>query len=94
MSTHDQMLSQAERMRNTCKDWLDQPGHAQAKQVQQGIERLISDLKQKRDGNSIDNDLKTIISSLDRVEEEVMDHHHSDQLKSQCEDMRRDTRNI
>ncbi len=94
MSTHDQMLNQAERMRNTLRDWLDQPNHPEARQVQQNIERLISDLKQKRNGSAVDNDLKGIIGSLDRVSEEVMDHHHSDQLKGQCEDMRRETRNL
>lgn len=94
MSAHDQMLNQAERMRNTLRDWLDQPNHSQARQVQQDIERLISDLKQKKNGSAVDNDLKTIMASLERVEEEVMDHHHSNQLRGQCEDMRRETRNL
>lgn len=94
MSNHDQLLQQAERMRNTCRDWLDQPNHSQAGQIQSNIERLISDLKQKKSRESIDNDLKNLISSLDRVNEEVMDHNHSDQLSSMCESMRNEARNL
>ncbi len=87
--THDQLVQQAERMRNTLRDWLDQPNHSQAKQVQSNVERLISDAKSKKSRDAIDNDLKSIMQSLERVEEEVMDHHHSDKLISTCEDMRR-----
>jgi hypothetical protein len=90
MSNHDSILKQAERMRNTLRDWLDQPGHAQARTVQQGIERLISDTRGKKSREALDNDLKQIISSLERVEEEVMDHHHSDQLINMCDDLRRE----
>lgn len=92
--THDQLVQQAERMRNTLRDWLDQPNNAQAKQVQSNVERLISDAKAKKSREALDNDLKNIVQSLERVEEEVMDHHHSDKLISMCEDMRRDARNL
>lgn len=91
---HDQLLQKAERMRNTLRDWLDQPNHSQARQVQSSVERLISDIKSKKSREAIDNDLKTIVQSLERVEEEVMDHHHSDSLISNCEDLRRDARNL
>lgn len=92
--THDQLVQQAERMRNTLRDWLDQPNHAQAKQVQGNVDRLISDAKGKKSRESLDNDLRSVIQSLERVEEEVMDHHHSDKLISMCEDMRKDVRNL
>lgn len=90
MSNYDTILNQAERMRNTLRDWLDQPGHSQARTVQQNIERLISDVRGKKSREALDNDLKQIISSLERVEEEVMDHHHSNQLINMCEDLRRE----
>lgn len=77
-------------MRNTLRDWLDQPGHSQAKSVQQNIERLISDVRGKKSREALDNDLKQIVSSLERVEEEVMDHHHSNQLINMCDDLRRE----
>lgn len=86
---YDTLQQQAERMRNTLKDWLDQPNHAQARNVQQNIERLITDVRGKKAREALDADLKNIIGSLERVEEEVMDHHHSDQLINMCEDMRR-----
>lgn len=90
MSNYDSILSQAERMRNTLRDWLDQPGHSQARTVQQNIERFISDVRGKKSRDALDNDLKQIVQSLERVEEEVMDHHHSDKLISMCEDLRRE----
>lgn len=77
-------------MRNTLRDWLDQPGHSQAKTAQQAVERLISDVRGKKSREALDNDLKQIISSLERVEEEVMDHHHSDKLIGMCDDLRRE----
>lgn len=66
------------------------PGHSQAKAVQQNIERLISDVRGKKSREALDNDLKQIVQSLERVEEEVMDHHHSDKLISMCDDLRRE----
>jgi len=90
MSNYDDLQRQAERMRNTCRDWLDQPNHAQARNMQQNIERFISDVRSKKAREALDADLKNIVNSLERVEEEVMDHHHSNQLISMCEDLRRE----
>lgn len=92
--THDQLAQQAERMRNTLRDLLDEPNHAQAKQVKSNIKRLISDVKAKKSREALDADLKSIVQSLERVDGVVMDHHHSDKLISMCEDMRKDARNL
>lgn len=81
-------------MRNTLKDWLDQPGDSQARTVGQNIERLIGDIRAKKSREALDSDLKQVIQSLERVEEEVMDHHHSDKLISMCEDLRSDARKL
>lgn len=94
MSNHDQLVGKAERIRNSLRDFLDQPGHSQARQVQQQVEGLISDLKQKKSRETIDSRLKTLISKLERVEEEVMDFNHSNQLRGLCEGMRADARNL
>lgn len=90
MTNYDDIQRQAERMRNTLRDWLDQPNHPQARNVQQNVERLISDIRGKKAREALDADLKNIMSSLERVEEEVMDHHHSDSLVNMCEDLRRE----
>lgn len=87
---HDQLLSQVERLRGTLRDWLDQPEHAQARSVQQAIDRLVSDIRAKKPREALDSDLRTVVGMLQRVEEEVMDHHHSNQLVSMCENLRRD----
>lgn len=77
-------------MRNTLRDWLDQPNHGQARAAQEAVERLISDARSKKSREALDNDLKQIVASLQRVEEAVMDHHHSDRLISMCDDLRRE----
>lgn len=92
--THDKLLQQAERMRNNLRDWIDDPGDNQARQAQSAVERLISDIKAKKSREAIDNDLKQIMSSLRKIEEEAMDHHHSDKLFDDCEDLRREARNL
>ena len=94
MSNHDQLAKQAERVRNNLRDLLDQPDHSQARSVRQHVEALISELKQKKSRETIDSRLKTLISNLERVEEEVMDFRHSNQLKGLCEDMRRETQKL
>lgn len=85
---HDQLLNQAERMRNTLRDWLDQPSHAQARTVEQSVERLIGDIRSKKPREALDANLRNIVDALRRVEEEVMDFHHSNQLISMCENLR------
>jgi hypothetical protein len=90
MSNHEMLLKQAERMRNNLHDLLDMPNHSQAKQVHSNIEQLISYLHAQKGRDVIDNALKTIISSLERVEEEVMDFRHSNQLIDTCKDLRRE----
>lgn len=90
MSNHESLLKQAERLRGNLRDLLDMPNHAQARQVHGNIEQLISHLRAKKSRDVIDNALKTIISSLERVEEEVMDFRHSNQLRGMCEDLRRE----
>ena len=77
-------------MRNNLRDLLDMPNHAQAKQVHHGIEQLIGHLHAGKSRDVIDSALKSIINSLERVEEEVMDFRHSNQLRGMCEDMRRE----
>ena len=78
-------------MRNTLRDWLDQPNHAQARQVVRDVEQVISDLRSKKSREAIDSRIKSVINSLERVEEEVMDFHHSNQLASMCENLRNQT---
>lgn len=94
MANHDQLAQQAERMRNTCKDYLDQPNHRQANDVLNELNGLITDLRSKRDRDSIDRRLKTLMDKLRWVDAEVMDHHHSDAISNQCEQMRGQIRSL
>ncbi len=64
--------------------------HAQARRVHSSIELLISNLHAKKSREAIDTILKQLISELQRVEEDVMDFHHSNQLVSFCEDIQRE----
>jgi len=94
MSNHDQLAQQAERMRNTFKDYLDQSNHRQANDVLNELNGLIADLRSKRDGDVVDRRLKTLMDKLRWVDAEVMDHHHSDAISNQCEQMRGQIRNL
>lgn len=94
MVNHDQLLQRAERLRNTFRDCLDDPSNSQARSLGSSIERLISDLHAKKDGDAIENDLKVIISGFDRLDQSVMDYSHSDSLKGDCENMFREAGNL
>lgn len=76
------------------RDLLDMPNHPQARQVHGNIEQLINQLHAKKGRDVIDNTLKTIINSLERVDEEVMDFRHSNQLAGMCEGMRREAQRL
>jgi hypothetical protein len=90
MSNHDDILRQAERMRNTLRDLLDQPNHPQARTVQQNVERLISDTRAKKGREALDADLKNIRHSLEHVESDVMDQPDSHRLIDMCEELRQE----
>jgi hypothetical protein len=94
MASYEQMLTQAERMRNNFKDLVDQPNDGSARSVFSEIEGLVSDLKAKKSGMTIDNRLKNLEQRLKHLNEEVMDFRHSNMLADTCNDMRRDTRNL
>ena len=90
MSSHDSLLRQAERLRNNFKDLVDMSEHAQARRVHSSIELLISNLHAKKSREAIDTILKQLISELQRVEEDVMDLRHSNQLIGLCENLNRE----
>lgn len=94
MSNHDQLLKQAEQMRNKFKDLVDQANHSAARFIHKEIEALVSDLRSKRDGRSIENRLKNLEHHFSGLNQEVMDWRHSNLLKGWCEDMRQETRNL
>lgn len=86
--THERILQDAERLRNTLRDWLDQPTHQQARLLEQAADRLISDTRGKKRRDALDNDVKQVINVLRQVEQDVMDHHHSDHLQGMYENLR------
>jgi hypothetical protein len=94
MSNHDEMLRQAERMRNNFKDLVDQPNDGAARAVFSDIEGLVSDLKSKKNGMTIDNRLKNLEQHLRNLNEQVMDFNHSDMLADNCQNMRQHTRDL
>lgn len=91
---HDQLAQQAERMRNTFRDYLDQPNHSQANNVLRDINELISDLKGKKGRDVVDSRLRQIMDKARQIDEEVMDVHHSSAIAGLCEQMRGQARNL
>ena len=67
MSHHDQLVRQAEKVRENLRDLLDQPDNSQARNVLQHVDALINELKQKKTSERIDSRLKTIISKLEHL---------------------------
>lgn len=94
MSNHDQLAQQAERMRNTFNDYLDQPNHAQASHIMREINELISDLKAKKSRDAIDRRLRNIMDKARQIDEEVMDVHHSSAIAGLCDQLRGQTRTL
>ena len=94
MSSHDEMLKQAERMRNNFKDLVDLPNESEARYLRQEIEGLVSDLSAKKSGMAIDNRLKNLEHHLKELNQEIMDFNHSNMLAGMCEDMRHHTRDL
>jgi hypothetical protein len=94
MSLYDDMLQQAERMRNNFKDLVDEPNESEAQYVHSEIEGLVSDLSSKKSGTTVDNRLKNLEHHLRQLNQEIMDYNHSNMLADMCEDMRRHTREL
>jgi hypothetical protein len=94
MSNHEEMLKQAERIRNNFKDLVDQPNTSEAQSIRNEIEGLVSDLRAKKDGRSIENRLKNLEHHLKGLNQEIMDFRHSNQIAGMCEDMRQHTRDL
>jgi hypothetical protein len=94
MSNYDDMLNQAQRMRNNFKDLVDQPNESEAQYVHNEIEGLVSDLSAKKNGMTVDNRLKNLEHHLRQLNQEIMDYYHSNMLADMCEDMRHHTRDL
>lgn len=90
MSNHDQLTQAAERMRNNFKDYLDQPDNSQAANVMSDINELIGDLKSKKGRDAVDSRLRTIMASVKRLDQEIIDVNHSSAIAGLCEQMRRE----
>lgn len=90
MSNHDQLAQAAERMRNNFKDYLDQPNHSHATNVMRDINELISDLKGKKGRDAVDARLRAIMDNVKRLDQEIIDVHHSSAIAGLCEQMRRE----
>lgn len=94
MSTYDDMVRQAERLRNNFRDLVDQPNEREAQYLRSEIEGLISELKAKKNGDAIERRLKNMEHHFKQLNQEVMDFRHSDQLAGMCEDMLHHTREL
>lgn len=94
MSSYDDLLRQAERMRNNFKDLVDQPNESEARYLRSEIENLISELKAQKSGDAIERRLKNMEHHFKELNQEVMDFRHSNQLAGMCEDMMHHTRDL
>lgn len=78
------------------RSYLDARDHPLARQLESEIRRLIDEAEQDKHPRAVEDRVKGIIRILDTVDDndEVMDHHHSDDLRSRCERLREDLRKL
>lgn len=85
----DSIYKQVQRLENDFKNRLDQPSHDRAQAIRQEIQRLMDDIELKKNPRSIEDRVKNLKRQLQELGYEtlVMDYHHSEELKDQCDDI-------
>lgn len=94
MNHYEQLSKEVQKLQFRFKDWVDQPGHRDARRVSTEIDALYADVRGQKSGPSLEARLKTLVRQLEDLEEEVMDFHHSRELAKWCEDMRNTARGL
>lgn len=79
---HNKVVAMQRRMR----DWLDEPSHAQARELDKSFQRLEDNVQVQKNVHTIRDDLKRIESALKRLDDVVMSHHHVDALEDWVRD--------
>ena len=69
------------KMQRLCKDWLDEPSHAQARQLEQAFQKLEDDVQVQKNIHTIRDHLKRIESLSRSLDDEVMSHGHVNEIE-------------
>jgi glycyl-tRNA synthetase beta subunit len=68
-------------MQRRCKDWTDDPSHAQARKLEQAFQKLEDDVQVQKNIHTIRDHLKRIESLCSSISNEAMSHDHSNDLE-------------
>ncbi len=74
---HNEVINMQRRMR----DWLDNPSHSQARELDSLFQRLEDDVQVGKSSHTIIDHLKRIESICKSMDSEAMSHGHSSQLE-------------
>lgn len=94
MSDYNQIIIQAERMRNNFKDLVDQPNSPEAHYIMNEIEGLVGDAKSQKSGMAIENRLKNLEHHFKELDQTIMDYSHSNMLADMSEELRQEAHNL
>lgn len=91
----DHLYKEIVRFQSRVKDWTDDPSHHLAQTLKQEVQRLEDEAQVRKNPRSLEDRVKSIIRMLEKVgEDDVMSHHHVEELIEQCEDFRKDLRKL
>jgi len=74
---HNEVIS----MQRRCKDWTDDPSHAQAKKLEQAFQKLEDDVQVQKNVHTIRDHLKRIESLCSSMSDEAMSHGHANEIE-------------
>ncbi len=74
---HSEAISMQRRM----QDWIDNPSHSQARELEKLFQRLEDDVQVGKSSHTIIDDLKRIESLCRSIDSEAMSHGHSSELE-------------
>jgi hypothetical protein len=91
----EDLHKKAEQIQNKLKNYIDMPEHPTAQALTRDIDRLIQDIRAKKNPLSIENRIKDLIKHIESfVDDKVMDFRHADDLLDNFNSMRQDVRSI
>lgn len=86
----DDLYKQIVSFQRRVNDWLDDRSSAAARSLQQEVQRLEDDAQVRKNPDSIESRVKSVMRLLEQAADQgAMSHHHADELVDQCEDFRR-----
>jgi hypothetical protein len=79
---HKEVIS----MQRRCRDWTDDPSHAQSKKLEQLVQKLEDDVQVEKNIHTIRDHLKRIENLCRSMDDVAMSHGHSAEIEQWAQD--------